>query len=154
MRVLVRQGWEGDIEWMVAQMIEFSKFFGTRHPLFGDVEFVRMGLKNLIKNHFVRVATGCNSEGIIDKMGFLIGFLTPHPYNPAIKLLSEQFFWVDEKYRGSRAGLMLLDSFVDFGKKNAHWITMAMEKNSKMNDRALLRRGFRQHEVSYLKEVA
>lgn len=154
MRVLIREGWESDLDWMVIQMVEFAKFFGTRHSLFGDEQFIRLGLTNLIKNHFVRVATGCNDVGFIDRMGFIIGIVTPHPYNPAIKVLSEQFFWVEPKYRGSRAALMLLDVFVAFGKKRANWITMTTEVNGHMNSKALLRRGFAAHEINHLLEVA
>lgn len=153
MSIVIRAGDDSDTDWIVTQLGDFSKFFGTRYPLFGDEAFIRAGISNFMKNHFVRVAVGCH-DGIVERVGFIIGLFTQHPFNPAIKLLGEQFWWVEPKYRNSRAGLLLLNEFVAFGKKNAHWITMALESKSPINEKSLIRRGFKFQEKSYLMEVA
>lgn len=153
MSIVIRRGQPSDVDWMVSQMAEFSKFFNSRMQLFGDPGFIRAGLEGLIKNHIVFTAVGCH-DGVIERMGFIIGLATPHPYNPAIRVLSEQFWWVEPKYRKSRAGLMLLNEFVAHGKAHSDWVLMALEKRSPVNEKTLVRRGFRHTETAYLLEVA
>lgn len=80
----------------------------------------------------------------------MLGF---HPYNPAIRVLTETFWWVTPNARGSRAGLMLLDAFTAYGERNADWIVFTLEHHSPVNERTLTKRGFHLHERSYLREV-
>lgn len=152
MTIVIRSANDSDIQWLTDQMIEFSKFQGTKISLFSTPEFVKIGLKNLIDNHFFKIACGCN-DGIIERMGFIAGILMPHPYNPRIRIFAEQFWWVEPKFRNSRAGLLLLNEFMGFGEKNADWVTFTIESKSPVSEKTLTRRGFQIQELSYLKEV-
>jgi hypothetical protein len=145
----VRRAEAGDIDWLLIQLREFSRFFGTRLPLFGDEAFVRAGLEVLIRDHFVAVAF----RGF-EQVGFISGIFTPHMYNPAIKVLCETFFWVDPVHRGGSAGARLLAEFMAFGKSEADWVLFTLEHHSPMREETLLRRGFHLHERHYLMEVS
>lgn len=104
----------------------------------------------MIDRHVVFIADSKDAKPI----GFVGGYSIPHPFNPDIKLLSEMFWWVSEEHRGSRAGLMLLNAFTSYGKEHADWVTMAIEHNSPINERALTKRGYKLQERSYLLEVS
>jgi len=152
--IITRRANTSDVDWLVAQLMEFSNFYGTRLALFSTPEYVRGAVEAMIKNQPVFVALGCNDRGIIDRLGFIAGVATPHPFNPNIRVFSEQFFWVTPDHRGSRASFLLLTDFLFWGKNNADWITFALEGRSPMNERALTKRGFKLQERSYLLEVA
>lgn len=148
MRITTRRADAGDIPWLLIQLERFSSFQGTRLQLYGNQDVMIKGLTNLILNHFVLLAQHTEA-----RVGFIAGVCTPHPFNPAITLAAEQFWWVMEPYRHSRAGLVLLNGFVDWAKSVADWITFGLEANSPVNDRTLTRRGFRLQERAYLMEV-
>lgn len=145
----IRSATPDDLDWLLSQLKEFSKFFGTKRPLYGDENFVRSGMTEMMTKHLVLVA----EKDMLGPVGFIAGIVTPHVYNPKIRLLVETFWWVTEEYRGGRAGLLLLDSFLDWGKKNADWITMSIESHGQISDRILLKRGFHLQERSYLLET-
>lgn len=146
---MIRQALPSDIDWLISQLRAFSHFFGTKKPLFGDEEQARESMLAVVQNHVVYVAENADKT----LMGFIAGCLIPHPYNPKITVLSEAFWWVDELYRGTRAGLKLLNAFVAFGKAHADWITFTLEAKSPVNESCLLKRGFRLQERNYLMEV-
>lgn len=146
--VSIRRADAGDIDWLVSQCRDFASFFDSRHNLFPDEALAREGLWAMISNHIVFIA---QKAGI--PVGFVAGTLAPHMFNPAIRVLYEAFWWVTEEHRGSRAGLLLLNSFVAWGREHADWIIFTLENHSPVNDSVLLRRGFTLKERSYLMEV-
>lgn len=77
----------------------------------------------------------------------------PHVFNPQIKVLSECFWWVKPEYRGSRAGALLFKNYVEWGKANVDWVTMTLEAHSPVRPEALIKRGFRLQETTFLLEV-
>lgn len=149
-KVYVRPADMADIDWLVRQLRDFSTFFETQRPLFGNVDQVRSGLSALINHHILLVA----AREDIGPVGFIGGTVTPHPMNPSIRVLCEMFWWVDGKHRNSRAGLLLLNEFTEWGKHNADWITFTLETKSPVNTTALTKRGFKLKEFNFLLEVA
>lgn len=150
MAIAIRPATAGDLDWLVGQLRAFSRFCGTKLPAFGDEAHVRAGLENFIASHLLLIAERDETE----RLGFLGALGIPHPFNPEIKLLTEMFWWVDEERRGSRAAPMLLDAYVEWGRANADWVTMALEHHSPVSEKHLLKRGFKLRERSYLLEVA
>lgn len=137
-----------DTDWLLGQLVQFAQFYGTRRSLFGRIEQARASLEDMIKNHIVLIAWRDTL-----RVGFISGYVTPHPYNTDIRLLAETFWWVDPQHRMSRAGLMLLDKFTDWGNANCDWITFSLEHHSPVKDTCLVKRGYKLQEYSYLKEV-
>lgn len=148
MTISVRRAVPSDADWMLPELKSFSAFYGTKRDIFPDDEFAKSRVKFLIDQHIIFVAEK-NGTGI----GFIAGLYTPHLFNPALIVLSEQLWWVKESHRGSRAGLMLLNAFTEFGKVNCDWMTMTLEANSPVNDACLKRRGFKLQERQYLMET-
>lgn len=134
---------------MIQELREFSKFVGTRLPMFSEEGIVHDRLFKMINEHLVLIATD-DERG---PMGFIAGYVTPHIMNPGITTLCEVLYWVSEKHRRTRAGLLLMDGFVKWGRENCDWICFGLESNSPVNDATLLKRGFRLKERNFLLEV-
>lgn len=146
--LLIRKAELSDVEWMLDQLKEFAKFYGTKKSLFGDINYAAATVANIVENHLCFVAWRGET-----RLGFITGYVCPHPYNPDIQLLTEAFWWVDPQYRLSGAGLMLLDKFTEWGEDNCDWIVFTLEHHSPVKDSCLLKRGYRFNERSFLKEV-
>jgi len=111
MSVDVRRANSEDIPWILDQLKNFADFYGTRKSLFGDAEYSHAFISQLVDQHLFLVAES-TQFGLI---GLISGTIEPHPYNPEIICLNECFWWVDEKHRGSKAGLLLLNAFTRWG---------------------------------------
>lgn len=148
-RVSVRRAVADDVPWILRELAEFSKFFGTKKQLFADSPQTEALLLKVLGEQLALVAEREDGE----PMGFIVGFASKHPFNPDITVLSEQLWWVKEAHRKTRAGLLLLEAFIDWGKKHVDWITFGLEAKSPVRDETILRRGFRLQERAFLMEV-
>ena len=149
MSIVVRGAVETDLEWLFGEMKSFSEFFGSNKSLMpDDVDHGFKILEDLVKNHLFLIA---EEDG--ERLGLIAGMVHPHLFNPAIKVLSEFFWWVPEEHRGSRAGLMLLNEFTKWGKDNVDWVIMTLEHHSPVNTRCLTKRNFKPRETTYMLEV-
>lgn len=146
--VSVRPAIEADLNWILAELKSFSAFFDTQIPLFPNDEFALHGMRMHIENHILLVA-----ESEVGLLGFVAGMFHPHTFNPSIKVLTETFWWVKEEFRGSRAGLVLLNEFTRIGKMHADWLIFTLEDKSPVNDRCLINRGYYQKERCFMLEV-
>lgn len=146
--VTVRRAEQEDTPWLLQQLQAFDAFFGSSRSLFPDVSYAEATLFTLIDSQPFWVADDANGP-----VGFIAGVLAPHYLNPAIRQLTELFWWVTKEARGSRAGALLLAEFMAFGKANADWIVMTLEAESPIDPASLINRGFRLKESSYLLEV-
>lgn len=148
MSVKIRQANDTDIEWLSVQLKAFSDFNASKIPLYKK-EYASDFITNMIKGHLCLIAYKDEDT----RMGFISGMITNHIYNPEIKMLVEMFWWVDPSYRASRAGLMLLNYFTEMGKDYADWIIFTLEHHSPVNEKSLIKRGFKLRERNYLLEV-
>lgn len=134
----------------MGELRRFALFFGSKHSLFPESDdeaavFVWQCMST--QPFFVAERDG-------KLLGLIAGVLAPHPYNPKIFVLSEQFWWVAPEHSGSSAGARLFDAFLTYGRQYADWIVMTLETKSPINPRSLERKGFRNFEQSYLLEVS
>lgn len=149
MSCVVRKANLDDLPVIMKQLKDFSDFYKSKQSLYGkDEVFSHNLISGFIKEQVFFVA---ESEGEI--LGFIVGMVLPHVYNPGITTLTELFWWVKEEARGGRAGLKLLNAFVDYGKENVDWIICTIEDDSPVNEKSFLKRGFRFKEKSFLMEV-
>ena len=149
MSVEVRRVEVTDVSWISAQLKAFSSFAGFDGKFFPDEEYAAQGLANLINGQVFLVA-------LVDgaRAGFIAGAVTPHPFNPSVRVLSEMFWWVAPEYRRTRAGFLLLREFEIAGRRVADWIVVGLEHRSAVRDANLVKRGFRPMERTFLLEVA
>ena len=147
--IQIRRATESDIPWLLTQLKAFDKFFAASRNLFPDDEHATNFLKALMAPD-----AGCFfvAEGKDGLLGFIAGILTPHAYNPSIRVLNELFWWVAREWRGTSAGSRLLAAFTEFGQNNADWVVMTLETRSPIDPRSLERRGFKAYETNYLWE--
>ena len=147
--ITVRPATLTDLPWLLRELQSFDQFFDSSRSLFPDLETAEAIVSEFVTKHLFLVAQG--RDGCL---GFIAGIVGPHPYNPALTYLSETFWWVTPQFRGSRAGLTLLNAFVMTGKQlQVDAIVMTLESDSPVNPETLTRRGFRPKETNYLLEV-
>lgn len=159
--IRIRQALESDLGWLLLQQREFDQFYGTARSLFPKDEAVALEvMTTIVRTQVVLIAEKEHASAIPgvtldrERVGFIAGALGPHPYNPDLIVLSEQFWWVVPEHRGGSAGAKLLAEFMDFGRENAKWIVMTLEAKSPVDPKSLERHGFREFERSYLLEIA
>jgi RimJ/RimL family protein N-acetyltransferase len=116
-----------------------------------DKENLAIKLRYLINNEIVFIAR--HDSG--DFMGVICGIISEALWYPKEYELTELFWWVTEKYRGSSAALRLLKEFISFGKKreDINRIIMSIETVSSINDNVYTKRGFTLKEKSFVMEV-
>lgn len=144
----VRKARADDVDFMIEELKQFAELFESHRSLWPGHEIARQIIGGLIETQVCFVA-----EQDEKPVGFIVGLLTNHFFNPEIKSLAEMFWWVSKEHRNGRAGAMLLNRFIEFGKQNAHWVTMSLESKSPITDKALLKRGFKLNEKAFLLEV-
>jgi hypothetical protein len=149
MNITVRRAATTDIAWLLTELKKFSSFIQTSRPLFEDDASAKAMVEQFVSCYVVFIA---ERAGI--PLGFIGGIVTPHFLNPNIRVLAETFWWVQEEHRGSRAALLLLNAFLEYGKAHADWITMALEALSPVNESCLTKRGFKLQDRAFLMEVA
>ncbi len=146
--VTIRSATPDDLGWLIDQTKAFAEFNKTKFLSFPNEEYARAKLLEMMERHFMRLAVRGD-----ERLGFIAAWWVQHPYNPDVILMSETFWWVAEEHRHGRAGIMLLDEFVAFSKGRAHCATFSLLENSPVNERVLLKRGFRKHETAYILEL-
>lgn len=144
----VRRSSPDDITFIVSELRHFSNFFGTKIPLFPKDELLaELIIADMIRDHLF--FTSFNDDV---PSGFIAGWVSKHPFNPEIVTLTEAFWWVSERFRMTKAGSMLLDRFISWGRESVNWITMTLESESTVSSYPLLKRGFKLKETSFLME--
>lgn len=145
---LVRKAVMSDMDFLLVELEKFSNFYQSKYSLFGnDKQYQTKLVSMLIEKHLFLIA-----EKNGEQVGFIAGTILPHAYNPEMICLNETFWWVKEEFRNSRAGLLLLNEFIKYGKENCEWTVMTLEDVSPVNHKTLLSRGFKPKETSFLLE--
>lgn len=145
----IRKAEEKDLPSIMEEIKIFSKFQDDKISMYGDDDYSKAYIAELVKTHLFLVSVDENDSLV----GFISGWLTPHMFNPEIRTLVEAFWWVKEKHRRTKAGKELLDAFVKYGKENVDWVVCTIEHNSPVNNDVFLKRGFKLKETSFLMEV-
>jgi RimJ/RimL family protein N-acetyltransferase len=154
MMTVIRRADPTDIPWLLEQMRAFDDFFGARHRLFPTEEIARAFLTALIDDEGQPFFIAQNDV----RTGFIGGTIGPHYLNPDLLVLSELFWWVVPKFRGSSTGGRLLIEFEEFGRRRgAHLICMTLEKRTidegLIDPKSLIARGYIEKERAYLLEL-
>lgn len=137
-----------DVGFLYRELKLFAQVYGTKRSLFPAEEDDALKVIARIVNEHVCFVSWDGEE----RTGFIAGWFARHPFNPDILLLNEAFWWVSDFYRSTRAGSALLDKYIEWGRLNAHWITMALETDSPISSRSLTKRGFKPKEISFIME--
>lgn len=129
-----------------------------------EVAAVRMLVEELYKPQYVNVDSiytlvrhgiASNTVWVVLKNDVLVGALgalvVGNMFNPTITSLNEVFWWVDPEHRGGRAGLLLLNAFMD-ASEGFDESTMSLLTTSEVLNNTLQKRGFELREFGFHKE--
>ncbi len=145
----IKKATEDDLEWLIDELKKFDEFHDTKKSLFAGNGYWHEGLKKIVDKHIAYIAWTDQGE----RVGLIAGLASPHFFNPDVSTLTELFWWVSKEHRHSRAGLLLLNKFVEVGKQVADWVIVPLESNSPVNEKCLTKRGFNLKETSFVLEV-
>lgn len=147
MSISIRRAEVSDIPWIIEELNQFSKSLPLKKSLISDdVEYLKVGLTKIIEEHLMLISYNENS-----RTGLIAGLITPHFFNPKLLTLCELFWWVNPAFRNGRSGLKLLDAFTKCSK-HVDMIDMAIETESPISDKCLLKRGYKKTETHYIRE--
>lgn len=144
----VRRATFDDIPDILEMLKEFAVFFDSRYSVYPDDEHATQFLTSMVNDHLVLI---CKHDE--KNIGLIAGMILPHIFNPKITTLVETFWWVQKEYRETKAGAMLLNEYIRFGRQNVQWVIGTIEDNSPVRDETFLKRGFKLKEKSFLMEV-
>lgn len=103
-----------------------------------------VNLEQIYKLCFMGIEQGtafiCKDKGV--PVGALGGLIAPNPYNPNLQFLIEMFWYVLPEYRKGRAGLMLLNKFIERSDELNLPATLSLLSTSNINISTLERKGF------------
>ncbi len=142
----VRRGSEEDLDWLMEQSEAFTRFIGNAVPF--HPERAALLLRSWLADHYVVIA---EQDG--ERAGMLVAMATSHTFNPDVRVLSEIMWWVVEAKRNTRAGLLLLNALDKIAEaEKVDLVTMSTESVSPLSGRVLNKRGYRQKELTWVKE--
>jgi hypothetical protein len=84
-----------------------------------------------------------------EPIGCISGLFHKNIFNKAITTLAEIFWYVLPEHRNGRAGLLLLNTFSDLGKRTADEIYMSLLERSDVSHRMMEKKGYTLREVGY-----
>lgn len=146
--VTIRRAQATDIPWLASQLALLDNFYSSRCPLMDPV-LVTSQIKITMEQHFFIVSMKNKKP-----TGFMAGYVNPHPFNPAIRCLSEIVWWVMPEHRHGPSAALLLREFIRWGRKNVNWIVMSLPYKTRINPKTFYRMGFQSRERTFLMEVA
>lgn len=137
------------MDWLLVQLRAFDKFAGFKRSLMEDDAHARAALLDMLEKHVAFIAEDPAGQ----RLGFIAGYKSGHPFNPHLRVLTESFWWVAPEHRGSGAGHALLNEFDAYGRRYCDWTIMTLEHHSPVSPRHLIKRGYMPREQSYLLEA-
>ncbi len=146
--MIIKRGLPEDVDWIYGQLPGFSELYNTKFGILGDVNEVKEKLLGLISHHLVYVAFYGGR-----RVGFIGGLVHSHLYNEKLKVLTQLLWWVVPSHRNTTAGIRLLDTFIAWGRVNAHWISLNLMQSTPVKKETLVKRGFVEKDRNYLLEV-
>src|SRR5690348_10146235 len=100
----VRRANDNDFPWILTELRIFDNWSGFRRSLFPKASVAEQKLRELVDGGHPVLVAELPSGALC---GFMIGIIHEHFFNPEIRCCSELFWWVPERYRGTRAGALL-----------------------------------------------
>lgn len=135
---------DDDMQWFVETAAVNMLRDEVKAPQYVDVENLYMlaSMGALGKTAFI-----AKRDGV--PVGALGALLLPNLYNPKIMNLTEVFWYVLPEHRNTRAGLMLLNAFIDCADKLADESTLSLLSTSQVNNETLGRKGYQMAEIGF-----
>jgi GNAT superfamily N-acetyltransferase len=124
-----------DIEWLVQNSARMSEDFQVPQFLPEDPNECGRLWAWAISDHYVSIATWRGR-----RRGFLLAWLTPHPFNPKLKSATEGLWYVIPHARTGRCGYLLVKAYTEWAREHVDFWSMTLRKLS--GDRMLEHFGY------------
>jgi hypothetical protein len=139
----IRFATNDDLDWLVRAVAQMSRDFNEPRLLPDDPNYAAELWRHAIADHFALVAIDDRGK----RAGLLLAWKGLHPFNPAIKTLTEALWYVERDHpKRAQIGLALMDAFVEFGGKFADRLFFSI---TRAGADSLRRRGFVEEEVVF-----
>ena len=143
----IKRAEHSDIPWISEELRVFSNSLNTKYSYFPPTEeSLHQVLTSYVDDHVLLVAWDSG-----DRVGVIGGTSTLHPFNPNIRVLALQFWWVPERRRGSKIGYLLLRDFLKAGE-DFNIVTVGFMDKGLINPRTFDGMGFSFREIAYVME--
>jgi len=143
-----------DLPYILSELPEYSDSFESNEPMYADEEYAKKFFSLLINEHILFIAEKVESNGDIVGCGFAAGLIGPNVYNPMLKTLTVMLWYVNPKFRTTRAGYRLIKEFIQWGKDNdCDRINAARQVGGPIKRETYERLGFRFQEQSFVMEI-
>lgn len=119
-----------DVGWIVGELPAFCQMHNA-WEFYPGPKKAREMLAGFVETQYLTVAYDW-----VKPVGFLLAIVGAHALNPELRTASEALWWAPSN---PRAGLLLLDEFVKWGKENVDYMTFSLVDAA--GERALARRG-------------
>lgn len=149
MSYTVRKAEKKDLDSIKDDFYDFQNLYNSKFSLIPSDSYLEEIFAVYIKDH---VGYVCEKDG--DVVGFIFGAYSPHIYNPQVMTLVQSLWWVKKEHRNTRAAYLLLDKFIEDGKRHADWVICnTIEEADSIKEDIFLKRNFKLKEKSFLLEV-
>lgn len=153
MSVLVREAEETDFGFILDALEDQSRIYSESlkltYQLFEDELHVEALLYSLKDNGILLVA-----ENGGQLVGFIAGWISPHPYNPRIRVATHASWWVLPEKRKGRSGAALLNAFAISAKaKCCDQVIVSLAVETPIRESSMKRMGYTPADKSYVMEV-
>lgn len=146
----VRRAVSDDVPWLCDALRAFAAHYPAPIPLYTDHAQAEALVRSLMAGHYIAVA----HHAIRGPVGLVAGLCQPHPFNPALRIATELFWWVNPDARGTSAGGRLFSAFEAWAvEQGADAIAMSLEASTPLADDAMTRRGYVPVERQFLRPL-
>ena len=143
--MIIRNATMNDVPWIVEQAKIFDEYYNGVVPFFSET-YARENAVALINGRGIVLISEQNGH----RTGFISGIISPHIYNPTIRVLVEMLWWVIPMYRKTRAGAKLLRAFTAWGKDNADMLTISIPTKTYIREESMKKNGWGMVEKTFV----
>jgi hypothetical protein len=153
MSIRVQHATLQDFPWILEQLEDLDEwYFGSRDVkkrFFVDKEHISWSLSSMLEDGIILLAWRGEQ-----RIGYIAGWVTSHPYNPDIKLATHASWFVDEEHRNTKAAIQLMMVFKSTAQAlGCDWVVMSLAPETPIREESMKRWGFVPKDRSYLLEI-
>lgn len=128
-------------------LLDYFRFVGMRvAKLYGDrFNWRHFPIREYVRDYRVTV---CYKGNI--PVGVMLVKTFPSTFDVTTTICYQDLLWAEPKTRASK---MLMDDFIDFGRRNANHIVTMIGEHSNVSERRLNKLGFKKLETLYRMEI-
>lgn len=141
----IRKATISDIPKLLEYAKKFIEFYGDSLLSYNEEHLTKLG-EFLINQHVLVVSLNTTEE----VTGMLGAIVTPNVIDPSVITLAEMFWWVDEKYRNTRAGWELLSYLINEGRERNLPVVLSVLPQTGDITELLRKKGFTKKEESWI----